>query len=57
MLYKIYVATSVAALILFSVAQYKGWSWESESEAHSSHFHSSSSGNFSGGSHRGSYHK
>lgn len=57
MLYKIYVATSVAALIFFSAAQYKGWSWDSESEAHSSHFHSSSGGNFSGGSHRGSYHK
>lgn len=59
MLYKTYVISSLAALMFFSVAQYQGWSFFSESgDDNQAHQHSSSSGgHYNSGSHRGSYHK
>lgn len=59
MLYKVYAITSIFALMFFSVAQYQGWSFFSESgnDNQTQHFSNSSSGHYSGGSNRGSYHK
>lgn len=58
MLYKTYLMTSILALALFGWAQYHGLSLFSE-EGDTSHSasHTSSGGHYSGGSHRGTYHK
>jgi hypothetical protein len=58
MFYKFYLACSAALLLLFTVAQYQGWSLFSEDNSSAQHGHThSSGGSYSSGSHRGGFHK